>query len=593
MPEVMGELAAQDVSYDPEYYRNDPFAVPTRLPQPQQPADRDAFGSQLSEADMVQAAAEAAASRQRANYAFAQSQDRSRAPLNLLASNFVPGLIKMASRPGEIAQSTEPITSAEMVGPATDIALSMVGSGSPFAQTGAVGIAGGKPGAPGSILGLHPTTTPARIRGVTLKEGGYSVNLPSGELPTEGLMVGRYKNTDPRNVVVAQEQFKPAIIKDMAAKNAAELAKEERYLGTWLNPEDAKVYLDVSQRFPADKIRVATKAGERTGQLAGFNIGTRESFPIGNWREFVSSPEYRDRLFTMEKEGRQYLEGQPTKEWWDMHGTPFERVYGEENLPRVAGFSASTAPITNPRDNMRQMTEYMRRYLTGEPIIQPGWRAGPGNVWLSEGRKMPLEQSRIANLEKSARGALDELQLAKVSREARAMTGDPDVAVIDRHQVRLTEDPSRGIYAGPEEGVIKGTTPKKGVGDYDFVEQSMRGAAQMRGRDLRDFSADVWTGIRERIKQTGELFGTKYKSSAIAGESKSYADHLQDLIVEKAARMGISTEKLDHMLRTGNANLLSQMLAASPVLWGAYKAWEANHPNPNTMGGIARQDQYD
>ena len=301
--------------------------------------------------------------------------------------------------------------------------------------------------APGSIaeLGAHPTTTPEAIYGGTMEKGGYSVNLPSGQIPSEGLMVGKYKNTDPRNLVVPQEGFNPAAIEQHAATNAAALAKEGAHLGTWVGP-DGKIYLDVAQQYPVDKIRLATKTGERTGQLAGYNVGAGESFPIGNWRDFVASPEFKARMDEMAGTGRDYLSKFPSKEWWDMHGSAFERAYGTENLPQVAGFSAATAPVSNPYDNMRAMSEYMRRHISGEPIIQPDYRIPEGGMgpW-SAGKQIPLEQSRIANLNKAAAGNLDQLQRAKVREEAMAMSGDPNAVVLDRHWARLTEDPARGI----------------------------------------------------------------------------------------------------------------------------------------------------
>jgi hypothetical protein len=66
------------------------------------------------------------------------------------------------------------------------------------------------------LLGLHPTTTPGRIINKTRQNLGYSVNLPTGENPTSGLMMGLYRNTDPRNAVL--DQLKRADIEAFASK---------------------------------------------------------------------------------------------------------------------------------------------------------------------------------------------------------------------------------------------------------------------------------------------------------------------------------------------------------------------------------------
>src|SRR5262245_21298600 len=147
----------------------------------------------------------------------------------------------------------------------------------------------------GPLLGRYPTTTPGRIVNETVKGGGYSVNLPSGERPTEGLMMGKYANTDPRNMVL-QDAITRRNVLEMAQKNEEALGKPENYLGTWVNPEEGKTYLDVSRRFPPDEIRQATKFGERTGQLSGYDVGKGESFPVGNWEQFVQGPAFQGRL---------------------------------------------------------------------------------------------------------------------------------------------------------------------------------------------------------------------------------------------------------------------------------------------------------
>jgi uncharacterized protein YllA (UPF0747 family) len=123
------------------------------------------------------------------------------------------------------------------------------------------------------------------------------------------------------------------------------------------------------------------------------------------------------------------------------------------------------------------------------------------------------------------------------------------------------------------------------------VKNEVSKAARAVGRDPRDFSADAWTGIRETIKNTNELFGTKFRGSAITGESKSYADVFQELLEKKAKHLGISADELDKRLRRGEANLLSTMLVSSPALAAAYRRWQADQGDQGeAMGGLVRQD---
>lgn len=412
------------------------------------------------------------------------------------------------------------------------------------------------------LLGQFASTTPRRILNKTKTKGGYSVNLPSGDVPEDGLMMGMYANDDPRNKVL--DKLTQNDIYDQTYTNYNALSQPDNYFGSWSNPDDGKFYLDVTKRFEPDEIRQATKYGERTGQIAGFNVETEKTFPVGNWNEFIQSPEFHARMDEMSQEGRKYLEQFPAKEWWPMQGTSLEEVYGSENLKPLAGFIATTAPNTKPENNLQTASEYMRRYMKGEPIIQPDYRVPDTAMSRNAGTQLGMETGRRANLQKSARGDLNALQRDKVREEANALMGDPDAAVLDRHWARLPEDPSRGIFTSTEEGVIDAGE------DYAALKNEVMKAAQKAGRTTRDYSADVWTGIRERIKNTGELYGNKYQAGAIQGDSKSYSDIFNDLIERKAKHLKISVEEMKNRLKSGDAELLSTLIAI-PFIGNIYR----------------------
>ena len=404
-------------------------------------------------------------------------------------------------------------------------------------------------------LGAYPSTSPRTVLNRTAKQGGYSVAPATGDVPEAGLMIGKYKNTDPRvTVVPGSRKLTQADVQGHYQRNRKAFEDPDTYLGTWRDPATGNTYLDVVRRFPQSQVRKATKYGERTKQIAGYNVAKGEELPIGNWREFIQSPEYHARMDEMAKTGRDYLSKHPTQEWWDMHGTSFERVYGKENLPQVAGYTGATAPNAAPRENLQTMSEYMRRHLAGEPAIQPEWRVPEGMMSRQAGKKIGMEASRRANIEKTARGDLAALQGPKVREEAKALMGDPGAAVFDRHQIRLSEAPERGIYAAGRADTIS-------PADYDRLLEQFRIGASRNNRNVRDYSADVWTGIRETIRTQNQLFGQKYRGSAISGESKSYADHFDDLIRAKAQHLKISVQEMERRLRNGDANLMSAVLA--------------------------------
>lgn len=408
------------------------------------------------------------------------------------------------------------------------------------------------------LLGLFKSTTPGRIQNATRKDGGYSVNLQSGETPSSGLMMGKYANDDPRNMVV-EGPLTRAAIEQHALANRKVLDRPDHFFGTWRDPETGKTYLDVSQRFDPADIRAATKFGERTGQLAGYNVGAGATFPVGRLEDFVRGPEFARRQTELADQGYDYMRrmGQ-TPEWWPMRGTIVEDVYGTQNLPYISGYTASTAPNTPPRVNMQQASEYMRRQLVGEPIVQPDWRAPEGLLSLAPGKQMPLEQSRRLNLERTSRGDLDALSREKVNREGAALMGDPNAVVVDRWHIRTAEDPARGVYVAPQEGVIGNAS------NYGLIEGAISDIARSQGDTPGRFSSMSWTGARERARTTGDLYGVPYRAGSIPAESYGYPAHMSDLINAKAAQLGTSPAQVVRLLRAGAISLLS----SAPVAVG-------------------------
>jgi len=470
-------------------------------------------------------------------------------------------------------------------GPVLEAAMIPMGATWGSAPAGAVGAGPVRRGIPAGEGVATPVLDPAiarEIQRLTRAQGGSSTNLITAEHPSSGLMMGIYENGDPRAFntnrplsLLDLERFVTTNQKALggAGRNAATVGPLDpgnRYFGTWRNPETGITYLDVSQRFNPDQIRQATKFGERTGQIAGYDLGRNESFPVGNWEQYIQSPEFHQRMQQMAAAGQQYLSQHPTREWWT--NEPFMRVYGEQNMPHVAGYTAATAPNAAPRENLQTMSEYARRHIRGENIIQPDWRVPEGAMSRAPGGQIGMEQSRMLNLDRAFRGATSELQRQKVREEAYALLGDENAVVLDRHWARLAEDPSRGIFANSQEGVIS-SAPRKGPTDYDMLKSEVVKAAQSVGRTPRDFSADVWTGIRDTIQKTSQLYGEKYRGSAISGESKSYADHFEDLIADKAKHLGITVSEMEKRLRGGDANLLSWLAASTPVVWHAYRQW--------------------
>lgn len=441
-------------------------------------------------------------------------------------------------------------------------------------------------------VGAHPSTDPALIANAIRDKDGLTVHVATGQSPTDGIMMGKYANTDPRNSVVPKATLGAPDVSAFAKKNLKALNQPENYLGGWNKADQS--YLDVSRRYEPSELRKATKAGERTGQLAGWDIGKGAEIPVGNFEKYVNSPEFiSERLTPMFNEGRAYMQLHPESNWWKTHGTSLERVYGKDNVRQVAGFTSATSPAAPPVENVQVMSEYMRRHLKGEPTIQPDWRTGndvlpralmnemiPGAAVHSPGKQLPMEANRIDNLGHASRGDLEALQADKVNNMGRAMVGDPRAVVLDRHYAKISEDAAKGVYPNVEANVIKGK-------EYQVLQDVLTRQADTLAKEAgtigitpNEYSAYVWTGIREHIKNHGELFGTPYRASAIVGDSKGMADHFDDLIRVKARQLDVPVAEVEKRLGRGDINLMSWLLVASPAAALAYGQMQSpSQPN--------------
>lgn len=108
------------------------------------------------------------------------------------------------------------------------------------------------------------------------KEGGYTVDLKTGQEPTTGTMVSIPGHEEP----VPMEKLNPKSVTAYgeAPENKALLGKEGMYLGTWRSDADKSIgdagYLDISQNFPdtAEGAKEARKAAMEGSQWGLYNI---------------------------------------------------------------------------------------------------------------------------------------------------------------------------------------------------------------------------------------------------------------------------------------------------------------------------------
>jgi hypothetical protein len=285
------------------------------------------------------------------------------------------------------------------------------------------------------------------------------------------------------------------------------------------------------------------------------------------------------RTSLMEEIGRQYIEKHGAGDWYRLYGTDIEKAYNPDGtrpgaIEKFAGYLAASSPTTNLSDNLRAASEYMRRDIAGEPILQPDFASSPyAQTAVSKkfrGKAVPMERGYAPNLQRVSRG--EPISGTKVGPMMRAMLGHPDSAALDTHWAKIAEDPKSGIYTGPTFGVVP--DPAK-----DVIHGRLADLAEARGLDKNNYAARAWTGIRQMLSKTGTLFGTKYGKRS-AGEHYGFADYFAQYMPQKAAHLGISVEEMMARLGRGEANLLSAVLATSPVLYQAFSQWQQNDQTP-------------
>lgn len=103
----------------------------------------------------------------------------------------------------------------------------------------------------------------------THKNGGGSFSFNGEEIPTSGYMVGGVTPS----VILDPGTTLPRLILDLLhfyQRNQEHLDKDGLFLGTWVDPETGKIYLDVSQRV-AD-LEEALKIGDLRGEIAIWDV---------------------------------------------------------------------------------------------------------------------------------------------------------------------------------------------------------------------------------------------------------------------------------------------------------------------------------
>lgn len=106
-------------------------------------------------------------------------------------------------------------------------------------------------------------------------DGGFTVQPVSGAQPKTGYALSLFKG---RERVRDVGTLKLTDLAQFAKDNKDLLSQSDNYFGAWHNPEDHKIYMDVSK--VVTDASEAERLGRDNDQLAYFDLGKGQSVPI-------------------------------------------------------------------------------------------------------------------------------------------------------------------------------------------------------------------------------------------------------------------------------------------------------------------------
>lgn len=147
-------------------------------------------------------------------------------------------------------------------------AVKLMLSKTPSNDSCGAGSSGGK--------GFSPGNTCAKgIAGKLKKDGGFTEQPVTGEVPTKGFAVSPYPDAEFKKKV---EDLTEDDIYNYITKHAEKFTDPDTFVGGWLDDENGIVYLDVS--IVKDTKAQATKIARKYGQEGIFDLGKKETIIV-------------------------------------------------------------------------------------------------------------------------------------------------------------------------------------------------------------------------------------------------------------------------------------------------------------------------
>jgi hypothetical protein len=112
-------------------------------------------------------------------------------------------------------------------------------------------------------------------------DGGFTYSVTTNSSPKSGYALSIHKG---REQVIPMKELTPLALTQYAIHNHDLLSQANNYLGAWHNPEDNKVYLDISTVVHSTE--EATRLGRLHNQLAYFDLGKGEAIRLDTGKAY-------------------------------------------------------------------------------------------------------------------------------------------------------------------------------------------------------------------------------------------------------------------------------------------------------------------
>lgn len=238
-------------------------------------------------------------------------------------------------------------------------------------KTAGKGITAAAKAAPAAPLRFG-VKAPSRLNTIynEITKGGYTVDLKTGEVPTEGTMTGLYPNYDTTNVkIVPLSSFTTKDVQAFVKQHEKELAKGERYLGGWVSEASdtpaSKALRDKGDIAGAEALRKAT--GKPS---ANYPVGTKLVY-LDTPKRFVVTTEekgvVRPDLETQIRRATKTAEG-PPKVALDPNQAAREAAAQEEvfTLGDISGLPRHISPTGSPLTPVRNWRSFIEGPVYGQ-----------------------------------------------------------------------------------------------------------------------------------------------------------------------------------------------------------------------------------